>query len=320
MNNHQKVILGAGAVGAFLLYQSKKTTIDPKTGKPVKKTGLLSNLLPARGTNSPYVASTNMATRNGTASAPRPPSSGLGYGNTARGVAQPPTTAGAIALGASGVLSSLLNFLGRKPTAPATSTAQQRPSAGSSGGGMSGGGMSGGGGGGGRSPGMGGAAGVAAGGGSDSSTPVQSGSFDENGNWIADSETPIVGGAFDENGNWISDSETPITSGSFDENGNFLSDSETPIIPGAFDENGNWNPDEDPAAETLSADPLDSTPIGNGDFTGTIGFDPGMFDSADPSSGMDDSGFAAVDASVDDFANAGGGGGGEDYGTNWWDE
>lgn len=261
MTSQQKVILGAGAAGAFLLWQSKRGAIDPKTGKPVAKTGLLSKLLPARGTNSPYVASTNMATRNGQAGAPRPPSSGLGYGTDARGVAQAPTTAGAIALGAGGVLKSLFDFLGKKTTAPKPAT--KAPTSGSSAPRSGGSGGASGGGGGRQSSPMGGAAGVAGGGNSDSSTPIQGGSFDDNGNFIADTS------------------------------------SATPVVSGAFDENGNWNPDEDPGVEELPADPLDATPIGNGDFQtqpDEIFVDPISFDSGDVSSGVDDTAFAGVTA------------------------
>lgn len=305
MTSQQKMILAAGAVGALVILQKKK----PGTGK-VGSTGLLSKLMPTRGTNSGYVASTNMATRNGTASAPRVPSSGLGYGTTARGVAQAPTTAGAIALGTSGVLKSLFDFLARKPK-PAPSPAKaptgssSRPAGGSPTGstvGRDGGRVS--------SP-MGGSAGVASGGNSDGSTPIQGGEFDENGNWIPDnsSETPIVAGSFDENGDWQPDdsSSTPITGGVFDENGAWVPDdsSETPVTSGAFDENGNWQPEEDPGAEFLNSDPLDSTPIGNGDFTGDFpSVDPIGFDSSD-FNGTDDGSLGAVN-------------GGDDTEDNWW--
>lgn len=313
MTSQQKMILAAGAVGALVILQKKK-----QPGK-VGSTGLLSKLMPTRGTNSGYVASTNMATRNGTASAPRVPSSGLGYGTTARGVAQAPTTAGAIALGSAGVLKSLFDFLARKPAAPAKAPA----GGGSASRGGGGGSPSGGGGGGGSrrvsSP-MGGSAGVAAGGNSDSSTPIQGGAFDENGNWIPDdsSETSIVGGTFDENGDWQPDdsSSTPITGGVFDENGAWVPDdsSETPVVSGAFDENGNWQPEEDPGAEFLNSDPLDSTPIGNGDFSTMPNVDPIGMDSPDMSSGTDDQSFGAVDDSVGNF------GGGDDTADNWWIE
>lgn len=334
MTSQQKLILGAGLAAGFLIYQSKKTAIDPKTGKPIAKSGLLSNLLPVRGTNSTGVASTNMATRNGTATAPRVPSSGLGYGTAPRGVAQAPTTAAGVAAASANVFSSLLNFLARKqpaPTGPKPST-----SAGGSRGGSSGssGGSSGGGGGsrsGGNSSPLGGAAGVAAGGNSDSSTPIQGGSFDPNtGEWVTDdsSSTGIQGGSFDDAGNWIPDDTAsyepggenfvgPVDTSSYEPGGaDFVGPQDQ---PGAVDENGNFDPNAEGADEVLySNDVLPSTPIGNGDFApGDSGFDPIVADAGD-ANGVDDGNYP-----VDEFATVsggGGGGGGEEDNSNWWDE
>jgi hypothetical protein len=191
MTSQQKLILGGGAVAAYLIYRSRAAQATLPGGRPLtKRPGLLSTLFPTLGTNSPYVTSTRMAQGSGTGYA-RVPSSGLGYGSTSRGVAQPPSTIGGIAQGAGDFFKGLFGFLAsRQPTATATAPLDKKPQASSGGSVGAGSAGSTGSSSAGRTATLGGNVGVAG-------QQFQNGYFDDNGNWHG------YDGYYDANGNWV---------------------------------------------------------------------------------------------------------------------
>lgn len=344
MKQQQKIVILAGAAGAYYLLTRKKSTTTTSGKNPLQTA--LSKLLPTRGTNTPSVASTNMATRGGTGTTARVPSSGLGFPNPSRGVTGAPTTVGGIAQGAGAALQGLFNLLARRPATPASTQPRPASQGGSPGGGSSGAGA---GSGGGRNPSpMGGSAGVAG-------QTYSNGYFDDRGNWIGYdgyydaagnfiatdangnpiNTTQQTGGYFDDDGNWIADDQpigsTPVEAGSFDENGEWI-----PAGTGAIDENGDYDPSADWGGEFVG--PVDSTtPITDGYFAddGTWiplddeGRDAGFWDPNgvdDPSlTGLDDGSASTLgdDYVYDDNANDAFGGGGEDMnpdGSGWGGE
>jgi hypothetical protein len=311
MTDQQKVILVAGGIGAFLILRSKGTAgLFGTTGKP----GLLSNLLPARGTNTPYLASTQMATRSGTATGPNVPSSGLGFGTTQRGVAQQPTNAyGVAATGVSSFINGLFGMLGRQSAVPAAKpgapTQAKPPSPGAGGGGTAGAPTP-------QHGPLGGASQIA-------NQQYANGGFDSRGNWV---EKP---GYYDNNGNYIptdanGNALTPVdpNTGDLADYGPQASDlnyGPTPEQAGlSVDDNGNIVADDGGGLEVLDSTqtvPTYTDLYGGGDGSGfyddqtQVFIDPPAMDAQTLDSGSTDDSLAATGG--DPF------GGGGDYGEGY---
>ena len=245
MNEKQKLILGGGALVAFLIYRSKTAQAAGLGAKP----SFLSTLFPSLGPNSTGLRTTNMATGAGTKVNPNIPSSGLGVTRPAT-TANPPSTVAAGIMAGSSIFGDLLKFFSR----PTTTTPQTAPKPQQGGSGQPSSGPSSGGGGPSSSPGRpnsGGSAGVGM-------TPMYDeygnvvGAYDYNGNWIPNDQ----GTNFDPNtgtystlplDTFIGPTQGDEFTGPYDPNA-FVG----PLPPGSVDENGNYT--DDPPAIQVEPD------------------------------------------------------------------